>query len=63
MNVSTTGFYAVLKFQKQQYKKHMSNVVDFDALEAWVDVMTDDYKFNDFFVIFFFSVFYFSVFW
>lgn len=44
MNVSTTGFYAVLKFQKQQYKKHMSNVVDFDALEAWVDVMTDDYK-------------------
>lgn len=44
MNVSTTGFYAVLKFQKQQYKKHMSNVVDFDALEAWVEVMTDDYK-------------------
>lgn len=44
MNVSTTGFYAVLKFQKQQYKKHMSNIVDFDALEAWVDVMTDDYK-------------------
>lgn len=44
MNVSTTGFYAVLKFQKYQYKKHMSNVVDFDALEAWVDVMTDDYK-------------------
>lgn len=44
MNVSTTGFYAVLKFQKQQYKKHMSNVVDFNALEAWVDVMTDDYK-------------------
>lgn len=44
MNVSTTGFYAVLKFQKQQYKKHMSNVVDVDALEAWVDVMTDDYK-------------------
>ena len=44
MNVSTTGFYAVLKFQKQQYKKHMSNVVDFDALEAWVDVMIDDYK-------------------
>ena len=44
MNVSTTGFYAVLKFQKQQYKKHMSNVVDFDAIEAWVDVMTDDYK-------------------
>lgn len=44
MNVSATGFYAVLKFQKQQYKKHMSNVVDFDALEAWVDVMTDDYK-------------------
>lgn len=44
MNVSTTGFYAVLKFQKQQYKKHISNVVDFDALEAWVDVMTDDYK-------------------
>ena len=44
MNVSTTGFYAVLKFQKQQYKKHMSNVVDFDALEAWVYVMTDDYK-------------------
>lgn len=44
MNVSTTGFYAVLKFQKQQYKKHMSNIVDFDALEAWIDVMTDDYK-------------------
>lgn len=44
MNVSTTGFYAVLRFQKQQYKKHMSNIVDFDALEAWVDVMTDDYK-------------------
>lgn len=44
MNVSTTGFYAVLKFQKQQYKKHMSNIVDFDAIEAWVDVMTDDYK-------------------
>ncbi len=44
MNVNTTGFYAVLKFQKQQYKKHMSNIVDFDALEAWVDVMTDDYK-------------------
>ena len=44
MNVSTTGFYAVLKFQKQRYKKHMSNIVDFDALEAWVDVMTDDYK-------------------
>lgn len=44
MNVSTTGFYAILKFQKQQYKKHMSNIVDFDALEAWVDVMTDDYK-------------------
>ena len=44
MNVSTTGFYAVLKFQKQQNKKYMSNIVEFDALEAWVDVMTDDYK-------------------